>query len=225
MKICGQKTRQEPFPCGRDSLLGRRGGSSSTSWRLIRVPLWRGMRSYWMGKACTGLSVCLFWVKRDTAIWLLCRCSVAKSYPTLGNPQASLSITVSRSLLKLMSIEWVMPSNHLILCRPPLLLPSNLSQHQGLFQWVTSGGQSIGASASVLSVNIQSWFSLGLTGLISLQSTGLSGVFSSTTIRKHQFFSTQPSLWSSSHIRTWLLEKNYSFDCVDLCRQSDVSAF
>ena len=73
----------------------------------------------------------------------------------------------------------------------------------------TSGGQSIGASAlaSVLQVNIQGWFPLGLTGLISLLSKGLSRVFCSTTVWKHQFFGTQPSLWSDSHIRTWLLEK------------------
>ena len=73
-----------------------------------------------------------------------------------------------------------------------------------------SGGQSIGASASesVLPMCIQGWFSLGLTGLIPLQSKGLSRVFSGTIIRKHQFFSPQPSLWSNSHIRTWLLEKS-----------------
>ena len=72
-----------------------------------------------------------------------------------------------------------------------------------------SGGQSIGAStsASVLPMNIQGWFPLGLTGLISLQTKGLSRVFSNTTIQKHQFFSAQPSLWSNSHIHTWLLEK------------------
>ena len=66
-----------------------------------------------------------------------------------------------------------------------------------------SGGQSIwaSASASVLPVNIQGWFPFGLTGVISLQSKGLSRVFSSTTIGKHQFFGTQPSLWSNSHIR------------------------
>ena len=71
-----------------------------------------------------------------------------------------------------------------------------------------SGDQSIGASASVLPMNIQGWFPLGLTGFISLQSKGLSRVFSSTTIKKHQFFGTQPSLWSNSHMHTWLLEKN-----------------
>ena len=72
-----------------------------------------------------------------------------------------------------------------------------------------SGGQSIGASAStsVLPMNIQGGFPLGLTSLISLLSKELSRVFSSTTVRKHQFFSAQPSLWSNSQIRTWLLEK------------------
>ena len=75
-------------------------------------------------------------------------------------------------------------------------------------QLFTSGGQSIGASASVLPVNIQGWFPVRLTGLISLQSKGLSRVFSSTTVRKHKFFGTQPSLWSNSHIRTWVLEKS-----------------
>ena len=70
-----------------------------------------------------------------------------------------------------------------------------------------SDAQSIGASASVLPVNIQSWFSLGLSGLISLQSKRLSRVFSNTTVPKHQFFSPQPSLWSNSHIHTWLLAK------------------
>ena len=78
-------------------------------------------------------------------------------------------------------------------------------------QLFASGGQSIGASASasasVLPMNIQDWIPLGLTGLIALQSRGLSRVFSNTTVQKHQFFSTQSSLWSNSHIHTWLLEK------------------
>ena len=76
-------------------------------------------------------------------------------------------------------------------------------------QFFTSGSQSIGASASasVLPVNIQDWFPLGWTGWISLQSKGLSRVFSNTTVQKYQFFNAQPSLWSNSHIHTWLLEK------------------
>ena len=74
---------------------------------------------------------------------------------------------------------------------------------------IASSGQSIGASvsASILPMNIQGWFPLGLTGLIPLLSEGLSRVFSSTPVQKHQFFGTQPSLWSNCHIHTWLLEK------------------
>ena len=76
-------------------------------------------------------------------------------------------------------------------------------------QFFTLGDQSIGvsASASVLPMNIQGWFPLGWTGWIFLHSKGLSRVFSSTTVQKHQFFSAQLSLWSNSHIHTWLLEK------------------
>ena len=76
-------------------------------------------------------------------------------------------------------------------------------------QFFTSGGQStrVSASVSVLPMNSQDWFPLGWTGCLSLQSKGLSSVFSNTTVQKHQFFSTQPSLYSNSHIHTWLLEK------------------
>ena len=129
----------------------------------------------------------------------------------LAAHQASLSLTISRSLLKLMSIESVMPSNRLILCRLLLLLRSIFptSGYFQMSQFFESDGQSIGvsASASVLQMNIQDWFPLGLTGFISLQSKGLSRVFSSTTVQKHQFFCTQISLWSKSHIHTLILEK------------------
>ena len=76
-------------------------------------------------------------------------------------------------------------------------------------QFFASGGQSIGvlASAPVIPVNIQDWFPLGWTGWISLQSKGLSRIFSNTRVQKYQFFGTQLSLWSNSHIHTWLLEK------------------
>ena len=115
------------------------------------------------------------------------------------------------SLLKLMSIELVMPSNHLILCHPFLSCPQSFPA-SGSFpmnQLFTSGGQSIGAStsASILAMNIQDWFPLRLTDLISLLSKGLSRVFSNTTVQKHQFFGAQPSSQSNSHIHTWLLEK------------------
>ena len=74
-------------------------------------------------------------------------------------------------------------------------------------QFFASGGQSIGTSPSFLPMNIGGWFPLVFTGLISLLSKGLSRVFSSTTVQKHHFFGPQPSLWSNSHIHTWLLEK------------------
>ena len=120
--------------------------------------------------------------------------------------QVFLSITNSQNLLKLMSIELVMPSNNLILCFPLLLLPSSF-QASGSFpksQFFTSGGQRIGVSASVsvFPINIQDLFPLGCTGCISLQSKGLTRVFSNTTVQKHQFFSTQLSLQSNSHIHT-----------------------
>ena len=106
-------------------------------------------------------------------------------------------LTISWSLLKLMSFELVMPSNHPILCCPLLLLSSTFPSIRvfSVSLLFVSDGQRIGASASVavLPMNIQGWFPLGLTGLISLLYKGLSRVFSSTTIRKHQFFGTQPS--------------------------------
>ena len=125
--------------------------------------------------------------------------------------QASLSIINSRSLFKFMSIELVMPSNHLILCRPFLLTPAIFpsirvfSSESALHMrwpkyWVST-------STSVLPTNTSDWFPLGWTGWISLQSKRLSRVFSSTTVQNHQFFSAQLSLWSNSHIHTWLLEK------------------
>ena len=125
--------------------------------------------------------------------------------------QASLSITNSQSPLKPMSIKSVIPSNHLILCRPLLLLPSIFPSIRVFsnklvlcIRWSRIG---VSASASVLPMNIQDWFPLGLTGLISLLSKGFSRVLSSTTVQKHQFFGAQPSLWSNSYICTWLLEK------------------
>ena len=104
-----------------------------------------------------------------------------------------------------------MLSNHLILSHPLLFL-SSIFPASGSFpnsQLFASGGQSIRGltSESVLSMNIQGWFPLELTDLISLLSKGFSRVFSSTTIQKHQFFSVQPSLWSNSQIHTRILEK------------------
>ena len=121
--------------------------------------------------------------------------------------QASLPFTVSRGLFRFMSIESVMPSNHLICC--PLLLPQSLPESESFLMshFVASGGQGIRASTPVLPVTIQGWFPLGLTGLISLLSKRCSRVFSSTTVWKHQWFGAQPSWWFNSYIHTWLLEK------------------
>ena len=103
----------------------------------------------------------------------------------------------------------VMTSNHLILYRPLLLLPSTYPSIRvfPMSQLFPLGNQSIGASASVLPMNIQDWFPLELTGLISTQSKGFSRVFSNTTVQKHKFFGAQPSLRPNTHIHTWLLEK------------------
>ena len=102
----------------------------------------------------------------------------------------------------------IQPSHPLASPSPPV---PNPSQHQGLFQWVlfSWGGQSIGvsASASVLPTNTQDLSPSGWTGWISLQSKGLSRVFSNTTVQKHQFFSVRLSSQSNSHIHTWPLEK------------------
>ena len=119
----------------------------------------------------------------------------------------------SRRACSLMSVELMTPFKHLILYRP--LLQLSIFPSIGVFSksWLfISGDQSIGASASTstLPVNIQDWSPLGLIGLISLQSKGLSRVFSNTTIQKHQLFTTQPSLWSSSHIHTWLLAHSFT---------------
>ena len=106
--------------------------------------------------------------------------------PCTAARQASLSSTNPHSLLKLMSIDSVMPNNHLILCHPLLILPSIFLSIRvfSMGQLFSSGGKSIGVSdsPSVLPINIQDWYPLGLTGWISLQSKGLSRVFSNTTV-------------------------------------------
>ena len=133
--------------------------------------------------------------------------------PWTATCQASLSITNSQSLLKLMSTESVMPSNQRLMPSTSVLPFSSLQSFpaSGCFpmsQFFESGGQSIrvSASTSVLPLNIQDWFLLGWTGGISLQSKGLSRVFSNTTVQKHQFFSIS-FLYSPTLTFIWLLEK------------------
>ena len=131
--------------------------------------------------------------------------------PWIAACQASLFITNSRSSLRFTSIESVMPSSHLILGHPLLLLPSippsiRVFSNSHLFAW---GGQSIGVSAlaSFLPKKSQGCSPLEWTGWIFLQSKGLSRVFSNTTVQKHQFFGAQLSSQSNSHIHSWPLEK------------------
>ena len=150
-------------------------------------------------------------------------CAVTKSRPTGCDPTdcstpGSSILTVSPSLFKFISIESVTLSNHLILCHGSIFFSCLQSFPESasfpVNQLFASGGQIIGisVSASVLPMNMLSWFPIGLTSLISFQSKGLSRVFSNTTI-KRQFFGTQLSLWSNSHIRTWLLEKPWIWLC------------
>ena len=155
------------------------------------------------------MSVCISSVQFNSIqslsrVWLF-------ATPWTAACQASLSITNSQSPPKPMSIESVMPSSHLILCCTFSSCPQSFPASGCLqrSQLLTSGGQSIGVSAlaSVLTMNTQDWSPLGWTGWISLQSRGLSRVFSNTTVQKHQFFSAQLSSQSNSHIHTWLLEK------------------
>ena len=143
----------------------RGGGKGAFQWSQLVTPSCRLNVVFFSGPSVQFISV-----QSLSRVWLF-------ATPWIAARQVSLSITNSRSLPKLMSIESVMPSSHLILCRPLLLLPPSLPA-SGSFpmgQLFTGGGQSIGvsASASVLPMNTQDW-SLGWTGWISLQSKGLS---------------------------------------------------
>ena len=128
--------------------------------------------------------------------------------------QDSLSFTISRSLLKLMFIESVMPSNHLFLCRPLLFLTS-ISPSIRVFsdelvlhiRWPQYWSFSFSISPSNKYSGLI-FFRIDWFGLLAVPSKGLSRVFSSTTVWKHQFFGTQPSLWSNSQISTCLMENS-----------------
>ena len=143
-----------------------------------------------------------------------CCCLITQSSPALWDAmdcstQASLSLTISWGLPKFMFIASMMPSSHLILWLLLLHLPSIFpaSGICPMSQLFPSGDQNTGAlaSASVLPMNIQAWFRLRLTRLISLLSKGLSGVLSGTTVWRHQFFGILPSLQSSFHTCMWPL--------------------
>ena len=166
-----------------------------------------------IGITCLGIFLSPWTEIRASGSSVLFSCQVMLNSVTLWTAahQAPLSFTISLSLFKLMFIEPVMLSNHLIFCLPFSSCPQSFpaSGSFPMTQLFVSCDQSTGALAlaPVLPMNIQGWYSLGLTGLISLMSKGLPRVFSSTTIWKHQFFGAQSSLWSNCHIHTWLLEK------------------
>ena len=167
------------------------------------------------------------WLVKSMALWLLLptsslrkdwavvvqslRCVWLFTTPWIAACEASLSYTISWSLLKLMSMLLVTPSNHLVLCYPLLHLPSifprikvfskELALH---IRWSKDWSFSFSISPSNEHLGL---ISFRTDWLISLPSKGFSRVFSNTIVQKHQFFSAQPSLMSNSHIHTWLLEK------------------
>ena len=171
-------------------------------------------------KLCIGLEICLSSKFMSIVLWpgvTVQFSSITQWCPILCNPMdcSTPGLPVHHQIPELTQthVHWVgdaiQPSHPLSSPSPPAL---NLSQHQGLFQWASSSHQVVKVSefppsASVLPMNIQEWFPLGSAGLISLQFQGLSRVFSNTTVQKHQFFGTQPSSQSNSHIHTWPLEK------------------
>ena len=154
-------------------------------FRYIDIDVWVRTQ-YWVSFPMLSVSV-----QSLSCVWLF-------ATPWTTACQASLSTTNSRSPPKSMSIESVMPSNHLILCHPLLLLPSIFpsirvfSNESALrIRWPKYWSFT---STSALPMNTQDWSPLGWTGWISLKSKGLSSVFSNTTVQKHQFFSAQLSL-------------------------------
>ena len=154
--------------------------------------------------SCSSVTI----LKLDFLLFYCC-CSVTQSRPTLCDPTgcSTPELPVPHHLPKFAQVhvhcisDVTQPSYSLLPASPSAL---NLSQHQGLFQsqLLALSDQNIGASVSVFPMSIQGWFPFRLTGLISLQSKGLSGVFSNTTVRRHQFFGALPSLQSDSHNHT-----------------------
>ena len=168
------------------------------NWELVGVVKWLGQFYYWW-KLDLAFSVV---VQLQSHVWLF-------TAPWTAACQPSLSFTVSQRLLKFMSIELVMPSNHLVLNCPLLLLPSIFLSIQVFsskpalrIRWPSYWSFSINPSKGS-----QCWLSLGLTDLISLLSKGLSKSLLQHHSSIPQFFGAQLSLWSNSHTHIWLLEK------------------
>ena len=183
----------------------QQGQRSSSHWHgrgeCADVPQWT---RHLMGRFHLDTSHSGVRLDTELVVQLLSRVQLFAT-PWTAAHQASLSFAISWSLLKLMSIESVMPSKHLILCRPLLLLPSifpsiRVFTIESVFQFFASGGQSIGASASasVLLMTIQAWFPLGWTGLTSLLSKGLSRVFYSISATSAPVPGPHGSQWALS---------------------------
>ena len=169
-----------------------------------------GATSFYNWSPVIGISIWGRWRWLDQSVQWLSRIRVFVT-PWTAARQASLSITNSRSLLKLKPLSrWCHPTiSSLVVPFSSHLRSFPESGSFQISQLFPSGGQRIGVSAStsVLPMNTQDWSPLEWTGCISLQSKGLSRVFSNTTVQKHQFFSAQLSLQSNSNIHTWLLKK------------------
>ena len=154
-------------------------------------------RFSWLGPSLSSNYCCLV----AKSCWAFCD---LLDYSTPG----FLVFILSRSLLKHPLSRWCHPTISSSIFPLSSCLQSFPASGSFPMSWLfISCGQNIEASTSILPMNIQGWFPLGLTGWISSLSKGLSRVFSNATVQKHQFFSTQPSLWSNYHVHTWLLEK------------------
>ena len=182
-----QSSTQHPGHCDK----------STKQWNSLQIDM---QRSRDRKRSFSDINIKLIFACLISSVKLLCLVWLFTT-PLTAACQDSLFITNSQSLLKLMSIELLIPSNHFILCHPLLIRLQSCpaSWSFPMSQFFASGGQSIetSASASVLPMNIQDWFPLGLTGLISLQYQGFSRVFSNTTVQKHQFFGAQLPLYSA----------------------------
>ena len=151
--------------------------------------------------------LCISSVQPPSHVWLFATPRIATRQPSLSIRPSPTPGACSNSCP---SSRWCHPTISFSVISFSSCLQSFPAPGSFPKSWLfASGGQSIGASTSapVLPMNIQGWFPLGLTGLISLQSKRLSRVFFNTTVQKHPFFGTQPSLWSNSHNHTWLIGK------------------
>ena len=197
--------------------------------------LWPGWLQYLLISCPASMPApfLIFFSQQKVESSCCCFCSVSQLHLTLCDPMdcSTPGLSVPHHLPKLsqVHVHWTGNAIHPSYSLTPSSSALNLSEHQGLFQWASCYHQvtkifEFQLLASVLSRSVQGWFSLRLTDLISLLSKGLSGVFSSSTVWRHQFFGIFPSLWSSSQNRTWPLGR-HSLDYTDLCRQSNISAF